>query len=69
MGFRAGDETVEVEARVETRTAKAVLIEPTGIGPAQCWLPKSQIVSEVEVEPGLFLFTITAWIAGKNGLI
>lgn len=69
MGFRAGDETVEVEARVETETAKAVLILPTSIGPDECWLPKSQIVKRDDLGGGLYLFTITEWIAKKNGLI
>lgn len=69
MGYRIGDETVEIEARIETSTAKAHLIEPT-MGPAQLWLPKSQIVKmdEPHDDDGNRIIVITKWIADKNGL-
>jgi hypothetical protein len=68
MGIRIGDETVEVEGKIEHRTAKAVLFEPT-IG-EKCWIPLSQIslITEPDLE-GNVVIQMTAWIAGKNGLI
>lgn len=68
MGYRIGDEVVEIEGRIEARTAKAVLIDPT-TGP-QNWCPKSQLVEQIETgEPGLYVFHVTEWIAKKNGWI
>ena len=70
MGYRKGDETVELEARIEKETAKAYLLVPTSMGPDECWIPKSQVV---EMSPpdakGNILFTLTEWIAQKNGII
>lgn len=69
MGYRIGDETVEIECRVEHRTSKAVLIEPTCVGPAQVWVPKSQIVNEHDPDDeGKVILEITEWFARKEGL-
>lgn len=69
VGGRIGDETVEVECRIEAKTAKAYLIQPTSVGPDECWIPKSQVVSVTDIGNGLFILHITEWIAGKNGLV
>ena len=62
MPYRAGDPTVEVEARIETSTAKAYLIEPTMGKVTQTWLPKSQVVGMTEPdENGNRVFTVTEW--------
>lgn len=72
--MRDDDETYSFEATVKHATAKAVLVEPT-IGPDECWIPRSQIrEQEWHGESRwlflpLFGFTITQWIAKKNGLI
>jgi hypothetical protein len=66
---RIGDESVEFEGRIEHETAKAYLIEPTAIGPEQCWLPKSQIIERRPSDNGNFIFVVTEWIARKNGLV
>lgn len=69
MPYRPGDPTVELEARVETSTAKAYLIEPTMGKVQQVWLPKSQIVGEGEPdENGNRMFTVTQWWADKAGI-
>ena len=62
MPYRPGDETMEVEARIETRTARAYLIEPTMGTKDQVWLPKSQVVGVTEPdENGTSIFTVTRW--------
>lgn len=66
-GFKTEDETYSFEATVEARTAKAVLVDP--IVGEKFWLPKSQIVDEHKLENDNVWFTVTAWIARKNGLI
>lgn len=69
MGFRGGDETVELEGKIEVTTAKAYLIIPT-MGPAEVWLPKSQVVSMSDPDiDGNRNFVVTEWIAKKNGLV
>lgn len=61
MGYRSGDETVEFEGKIEHSTAKAHLVIPT-MGPAQVWVPKSQIASMSEAdEDGLITFKVTEW--------
>lgn len=68
MGFRNGDEIVEIEGAIEAQTAKAYLIIPT-IG-EQCWIPKSQVKDVRDTgDPNVKVFMITDWIARKNGLI
>lgn len=68
MGYRSGDETVEFEGKVEVTTAKAYLIIPT-MGPAEVWLPKSQVISMSDADmDGNRTLVITEWIAKKNGL-
>jgi hypothetical protein len=68
MGYRNGDETVVIEARVAFSTAKAHLIEMTLGG--ECWLPKSQVVDMGEADmDGNREFTVTLWIAEKNGWV
>lgn len=68
MGYRNGDETVAFEAKVEHATAKAYLIEMTLGG--QFWLPKSQVVDMGEPDiDGNRDFTVTLWIAEKNGWV
>lgn len=67
MPYRAGDPTVEVEAKVETQTAKAYLIEPTMGMINQVWLPKSQVVGATEPnEEGTRVFTVTQWWYDKS---
>ena len=62
MPYRPGDETVEVEARIEMRTAKAYLIEPTMGIKDKVWLPKSQVIEVTEPdENGTSIFTVTRW--------
>lgn len=69
MPYRPGDPTVQVEARIETTTAKAYLIEPTMGGKTQVWLPKSQTVSMSDPdENGLRVFEVTEWWYGKSEL-
>jgi hypothetical protein len=68
MGYRNGDETVAIEAKVEHATAKAYLIELTLGG--QAWLPKSQVVSMGEPDiDGNRDIIVTEWIAEKNGWV
>jgi len=69
MPYRPGDPTVEVEARIETSTAKAYLIEPTMGKVTQTWLPKSQVVGMTEPdENGNRVFTVTQWWYDKAEL-
>lgn len=66
-GFKSGDELVTIEGRIETTTAKAVLIDLTN--GEQVWMPKSQIHSQTKIsDDGLHEFEITEWIAKKNNL-
>lgn len=68
MGYRVGDETVEVEAKIEHATSKAVLIEPT-LGD-KCWIPRSQIIQQSEPDgDGNVILIVKMWIAEKNGLV
>lgn len=69
MAFRAGDETVEFEARVEHSTGKARLLHPT-MGPKEVWCPKSQTVSMGEADvDGNRTFVVTEWWAKRAGII
>jgi len=69
MPYRPGDATVQIEARIETTTAKAYLIEPTMTVKKQVWLPKSQTVEMGDAdENGLRLFTVTEWWAQRAEL-
>lgn len=69
MPYRPGDPTVELEARIETSTAKAYLIEPTMGMKDQVWLPKSQTVGMSEPdENGNRVFTVTEWWYQKSEL-
>jgi hypothetical protein len=69
MAYRPGDPTVEIEARIETTTAKAYLIEPTMGKVKQVWLPKSQTVEMSEPdEDGNRVFAVTEWWFGVSGL-
>lgn len=65
-GFRAGDETVEIEGRLEHETQKAKLVEFTN-GP-KVWVPKSQIVKE-EPSGELVIYTVKEWFAKKEKLV
>jgi hypothetical protein len=60
---------VEVEAVIETTTAKAYLIYPS-MGPKpEVWLPKSQTVGMTEPdENGCRTFTVTEWWYKQAGL-
>ena len=69
MPYRSGDPTIALEARIETTTAKAYLIEPTMSEVKQTWLPKSQVVGMSEPdENGNYVFTVTVWWANKSGI-
>jgi hypothetical protein len=62
MGYRPGDPTRELEARIEVSTAKAYLIEPTMGMKTEVWLPKSQVVGMTDPdENGQRMFTVTLW--------
>ena len=62
MPYRSGDPTKELEARIETSTAKAYLIEPSMGSIREAWLPKSQVVGMTEAdENGMRTFTVTEW--------
>ena len=65
-GSRIGDESVEVEGRLEHETAKAKLVEFTN-GP-KVWVPKSQIVSERE-NGETVIYVIKEWFAKKENLV
>lgn len=66
MGYREGDETVSFEGKIEFTTAKAYLVIPT-MGPAQVWVPKSQVVSMSDVDgDGNRVFTVTEWWHSKQ---
>lgn len=67
MGYRPGDPTVTLAASIEHQTAKAYLISPT-LGGDNVWIPKSQVVSMEQVDTDEWEFTITQWIADRNGL-
>lgn len=68
MGYRDGDETVVVEGKINHTTPKAYLVEMTLGG--EYWLPRSQIVTMGDPDvDGNREFTITEWIAEKNGLV
>ena len=69
MAYRPGDPTVDIEARIETSTAKAYLIEPVMGTKREVWLPKSQVVSMGEAnEDGNRPFTVTQWWYDKAEL-
>lgn len=69
MPYRPGDPTFEIEAQVETSTAKAYLIYPTMGAKKEVWLPKSQVVEMSEPnDNGLRTFTVTEWWYGVSGL-
>ena len=69
MAYRPGDATEEVEARIETSTAKAYLIEPTMSRIKETWLPKSQVVGMTDPdENGICVFTVTSWWFNKSGM-
>lgn len=69
MGYSREDKLYEFEGRIEAQTAKAYLIEFTNNG-EEMWVPKSQIRGEPEATtPGRYMFTLTEWIAKKNGLV
>jgi hypothetical protein len=69
MPYRAGDPTIDIEARIETSTAKAYLIEPTMGTKEQVWLPKSQTVQMGEPDDnGNRIFTVTDWWYRQAGL-
>jgi hypothetical protein len=69
MPYRSGDPTVEIEAAIETATAKAYLIHPTMGSKKEVWLPKSQVVQMDEPdENGNRVFTVTEWWFGVSGL-
>lgn len=61
------ERAIEIECTIETQTAKAYLVVPTNTG-REIWLPKSQVYDRNEIGGGKWLFSISAWIAGKNGL-
>lgn len=62
MGYRHGDPTEMLEAKVEVVTAKARLIYPTMGNKRELWLPKSQTVEMSEAdENGNRIFTVTKW--------
>jgi hypothetical protein len=66
MPYREGDPTHEFEGKVEVTTPKAHLVVPT-MGPAQFWVPKSQIVSMGEADgEGNRMFTVTSWWWNKQ---
>lgn len=68
MGYRNGDETAVIEAKINHTTPKAYLLELTLGGEA--WLPKSQVVRMGEPDiDGNRDFTVTLWIAEKNGWV
>ena len=69
MPYRPGDPTVELEARIETTTAKAYLIEPVMGTKREVWLPKSQTVEMTDAdENGNRTFTVTEWWYNKAEL-
>lgn len=60
------NETVQIEARIEHTTAKAYLLEPTMY--QQNWVAKSQVVDIGDADmDGNRMFTISKWVAEKNG--
>jgi hypothetical protein len=61
MPYREGDETFTFEGKIEHTTPKAHLVIPT-MGPAQVWVPKSQLVRMTEADvDGNREFTVTDW--------
>jgi len=62
MPYREGDPTSKFEARIETSTAKAYLVEPTMGDKREVWVPKSQVVGMSEPdENGMIIFEVTDW--------
>jgi hypothetical protein len=58
-----------IEARIETTTAKAYLIEPTMGNKKQVWCPKSQVVEVSEPdENGNRTFEVTEWWYEVSGI-
>jgi hypothetical protein len=69
MPYRPGDPLVTIEARIETTTAKAYLIEPTMGAKKEVWLPKSQVVEMSDAdENGLRTFSVTEWWHNVSGI-
>lgn len=69
MGFRSGDESVEIECKVIKTTAKAYLVEDTTTN-TEIWLPKSQVYSMSGPDiDGNVAVQISEWIAKQKGLI
>jgi hypothetical protein len=58
---------VELEARIETQTAKAYLLEFTNTG-EQCWVPKSQVYDRNQMGDGIWMFSISEWFVKKENL-
>lgn len=66
MGYRPGDELITIEGKIEAVTLKAYLVIPT-MGPAQVWIPKSQIASSTDPDAdGNILFEVTKWWYDKQ---
>lgn len=66
MGYRSGDPTVMLEARIEYTSAKAYLVEPTMGNKREVWIPKSQVVEMGDPdENGNRIFTVTEWWFGR----
>lgn len=69
MPYRPGDPIITIEARIETTTAKAYLIEPTMGAKKEVWMPKSQVVEMSEAdENGLRTFGVTEWWYNVSGI-
>jgi hypothetical protein len=59
--MRPDEDTYDFEGKVEFTTAKAYLVIPT-MGPAQVWVPKSQVVNMTDPDgDGNRVFTVTEW--------
>jgi hypothetical protein len=66
MPYRPGDPTVEFEAKINTQTPKAYLVEPTMGKKWEVWVPKSQVIGLTEPdEYGNRMFTVTEWWYSK----
>lgn len=69
MPYRSGDPVVEIEASIETTTAKAYLIHPTMGSKREVWVPKSQVVSiSAGFEGEARQFVVTEWWYNKAEL-
>lgn len=60
---------VTIEVMKVKETQAAVLVDPSGDGEEQVWLPLALVVSMEELPSGLYELTVSEQTAQKKGLV